>query len=147
MKPPLRYISRRSSELFFLRTVRVCASVGLGGAELSSPGEVLGKGVIFVACRKAPCSGVRESGCGVENEEAAISTPTFLFAVNEHYSSGGGGWYTVYGGNTKARIGGELEGRPRYRGVQSRSGGRARIRVTGLGPGGAPLFIYSRPAT
>ena len=94
MKPPLRYISRRSSELFFLRTVRVCASVGLGGAELSSPEEVLGKGVIFVACRKAPCSGVRESGCGVGNEEAAISTPTFLFAVNEHYSSGGGGWYT-----------------------------------------------------
>ena len=84
-------MSRRSSELFFLRTVRVCPSVGLGGAEPSSPVGVLGKGVMFVACRTASGSGAREreSGGGAEGDGAAISTSTFVSVV----SITAAGWY------------------------------------------------------
>lgn len=96
-------MSRRSSELFFLRTVRVCPSVGLGGAEPSSPVGVLGKGVMFVACRTASGSGAREreSGGGAESDGAAISTSTFVSVVNINHSSG-----LVYGSTKARRIGG-----------------------------------------
>ena len=98
-------MSRRSSELFFLRTVRVCASVGLGGAEPSSPGDALGKGVIFIGCRAVSGRGVceRASEGEAEREGTVISTSTFVYIT---VMAEGGIW----------RYEGENQ---RYRGVQS----------------------------
>jgi len=73
-------MSRRSSELFFLRTVRVrlsSRSVGLGTLDtLSTVADVPGKGMVFVV-------GCMTSGAGEcmrESEGEAIST--FIYVVS-----------------------------------------------------------------
>lgn len=74
-------MSRRSSELFFLRTVRVrisSPSVGLGAPDtFSSVTDVPGKGVVFVV-------GCMTSGAGEcmrETEEEAMSAFIYVMSI------------------------------------------------------------------